>query len=110
MEKKLIIFREGGVGGGTPFAENSAKIINLIFEPFPKGRLQKKKVKLGLLAEPRLRPPRPQTWALLLGDFFYCFIKIYTPQNMKYFIGKLRSTNYISRKIRIIFSNFDISI
>ena len=36
LEKKLIIFREGGVGGGgTPFAENSAKIINLIFEPFP---------------------------------------------------------------------------
>ena len=37
FEKKLIIFREGGVGaeGGTPFAENSAKIINLIFEPFP---------------------------------------------------------------------------
>ena len=32
--KKLIIFHEGGVGG-TPFAENSAKIINLIFEPFP---------------------------------------------------------------------------
>ena len=32
--KKLTIFREGGVGG-TPFAENSAKIIHLIFEPFP---------------------------------------------------------------------------
>ena len=34
LEKKLIIFREGGVGG-YPFAENSTKIINLIFEPFP---------------------------------------------------------------------------
>ena len=33
--KKLVIFREGG-GGGTPFTENSAKIINLIIEPFPK--------------------------------------------------------------------------
>ena len=34
--EELIIFREGGVGGrGTPFAENSAKIIYLIFEPFP---------------------------------------------------------------------------
>ena len=33
LEKKIIIFREGGVG--TPFAENSAEIINLIFEPFP---------------------------------------------------------------------------
>ena len=33
---KLIIFREGWRGGGGyPFAENSAKIINLIFEPFP---------------------------------------------------------------------------
>ena len=32
--KNFIIFREGGMGG-TPFAENSAKIINLIFEPFP---------------------------------------------------------------------------
>ena len=31
--KKLIIFMDGG----TPFAENSAKIINLIFEPFPKS-------------------------------------------------------------------------
>ena len=39
MEKKLIIFREGGVGGGTPFAENSAKIINLIFEPFPNSQI-----------------------------------------------------------------------
>ena len=33
--KKLIIFREGG--GGYPLAENSVKIINLIFEPFPKA-------------------------------------------------------------------------
>ena len=33
-KKKLIIFREGGMGG-FPFAENSAKIIYLIFEPFP---------------------------------------------------------------------------
>ena len=31
--EKLIIFRKGG--GGYPFTENSAKIINLIFEPFP---------------------------------------------------------------------------
>ena len=37
VAEKLIIFREGGGGGGGyPFAENSAKIINLIFEPFPK--------------------------------------------------------------------------
>ena len=35
----LIIFREGGRGGGYPFAENSAKIINLIFEPFPKSKV-----------------------------------------------------------------------
>ena len=32
--KKLIFFREGGVGG-TNFTENSAKIINLIVELFP---------------------------------------------------------------------------
>ena len=32
---KLIISREEGKGGGHPFTENSAKIINLIFEPFP---------------------------------------------------------------------------
>ena len=31
--KKLIIFREGG--GGTPLAENFAKIINFFFDPFP---------------------------------------------------------------------------
>ena len=31
--KRLVIFRKGG--GGTPFTENSTKIINLIFEPFP---------------------------------------------------------------------------
>ena len=31
--KKLIIFTDGGYP--PPFAENSAKIINLIFEPFP---------------------------------------------------------------------------
>ena len=30
------------VWGGTPFAENSAKIINLIFEPFPKPSWKKK--------------------------------------------------------------------
>ena len=30
--KKLVIFREGG--GGDPFMENSATIINSIFEPF----------------------------------------------------------------------------
>ena len=34
--KKLIIFRKGGGGGGGyPFAENSAKITNLIFATFP---------------------------------------------------------------------------
>ena len=34
--EKAIIFLEGGVGGwGDPFAENSTKIIDLIFEPFP---------------------------------------------------------------------------
>ena len=32
--KKSIIFHKGGVR--YPFAENIAKIINLIFEPFPK--------------------------------------------------------------------------
>ena len=31
--KKLIIFTDGGYP--PPFPENSAKIINLIFEPFP---------------------------------------------------------------------------
>ena len=31
MGKKIIIFRKGG--GVTPFAENSAKIINLILNP-----------------------------------------------------------------------------
>ena len=31
--KKLIIFHEGG--GRYPFVENSVKLINLIFEPFP---------------------------------------------------------------------------
>ena len=31
--KKLIIFTDGGYP--PPFVENSAKIINLIFEPFP---------------------------------------------------------------------------
>ena len=31
--KKLIIFTDGGYP--PPFAENSTKIINLIFEPFP---------------------------------------------------------------------------
>ena len=35
--KKLIIFMDGGYP--PPFAENSAKIINLIFEPFPKHQL-----------------------------------------------------------------------
>ena len=32
--KKLIIFTDGGYPP-PPFAENSAKIINSIFEPFP---------------------------------------------------------------------------
>ena len=34
LRKKINYFPRRG-GGGTPFAENSAKIINLIFEPFP---------------------------------------------------------------------------
>ena len=34
VAEKLIIFREGG--RGYPLQENSAKIINSIFEPFPK--------------------------------------------------------------------------
>ena len=34
--KKLIIFRDGGYPPPPPFAGNSAKIINLIFEPFPR--------------------------------------------------------------------------
>ena len=34
MLEKINYFPRRG-GGGTPFAENSAKIINLIFEPFP---------------------------------------------------------------------------
>ena len=33
--EKLIIFMDGGYPPSPPFAENSAKIINLIFEPFP---------------------------------------------------------------------------
>ena len=32
---KLKLFSAKGGEGGYPFAENSAKIINLIFEPFP---------------------------------------------------------------------------
>ena len=32
VRKKIIIFQEGG---GYPFKENSAKIICLIFDPFP---------------------------------------------------------------------------
>ena len=35
--KKLIIFTDEGYP--PPFAENSAKIINLIFDPFPYSRL-----------------------------------------------------------------------
>ena len=36
LEKINYFPRRGGGGeGGTPFTENSAKIINLIFEPFP---------------------------------------------------------------------------
>ena len=31
--QNVIFFHKGG--GGTPFAEDSAKIIYLIFEPFP---------------------------------------------------------------------------
>ena len=38
--KKLIIFTDGGYP--PPFAENSVKIINLIFEPFPKSCRKKK--------------------------------------------------------------------
>ena len=41
VAEKLIIFREGGRGGGMgyPLAENSAKIINFIFKPFPEVNL-----------------------------------------------------------------------
>ena len=40
---KILIFRrEGGGGGGYPSMENSMKIINIFFEPFPKGRVQNK--------------------------------------------------------------------
>ena len=43
LEKINYFPRRGGGGeGGTPFAENSAKIINLIFEPFPKLHLKHK--------------------------------------------------------------------
>ena len=35
IRKKFIFFSKG-VGGGYPFAEYSAKIINFIFDPFPK--------------------------------------------------------------------------
>ena len=45
-----MIFREGGE---YPFAENSAKIIYLIFEPFPKDvfkKLQLKILKFGRMA------------------------------------------------------------
>ena len=36
LGKKINYFpRRGGGVGGTPFAENSTKIINLIFKPFP---------------------------------------------------------------------------
>ena len=39
LEKINYFPRRGGGGeGGTPFAENSAKTINLIFEPFPKQK------------------------------------------------------------------------
>ena len=46
--KKLIIFTDRGYP--SPFAENSAKIINLIFEPFPKVS----KLRLGWLGKVRL--------------------------------------------------------
>ena len=35
MLAKINYFLQRGEGGGYPFAENSAKIINSIFEPFP---------------------------------------------------------------------------
>ena len=47
--KKLIIFTDGG-NLSPSFAENSAKIINLIFEPFPKVS----KLRLGWLGKVRL--------------------------------------------------------
>ena len=44
---KLIIFAEGSAKrGGYPFAENSPKIIKLIFEAFPKGRGKKKELNM----------------------------------------------------------------
>ena len=47
--KKSIIFTDGGYLP-PPFAEHSAKIINLIFEPFPKVS----KLRLGWLGKVRL--------------------------------------------------------
>ena len=40
MFEKIYHFLRRGDGGGYPFAEKSAKIINLIFEPFPKHVVQ----------------------------------------------------------------------
>ena len=43
--KKINYFpRRGDGGGGTPFAENSAKIINLIFETFPNCIYDEKRI------------------------------------------------------------------
>ena len=42
----------------------------------------KKKGKIGILAETPLVPPPKKTWVLC-----YCFIQIYTPQNMGKIIG-----------------------
>ena len=53
-----------------------------------KGRLQKKG-KFGLLAEPPLTPPPPTNLGPVIRSIFYCFIQIYTHQNMKQLYGVL---------------------
>ena len=53
-----------------------------------KGRL-KKMGNLGFWLNLRWPLPRPPIWAPLSGWFFYCFIQIYTLQNMKQLHGVL---------------------
>ena len=59
-----------------------------------KERLQKKKVKFGLLAEPLLTTPPPTIGVRYQVIFFYCFTQIYALQNMKQLYGVL-STHLI---------------
>ena len=49
--KKLIIFTDGGYP--PPFVENSAKIINLILEPFPNQITEKYSIPSKLFEVPR---------------------------------------------------------